>query len=102
MATRAEINPQVEEERYLALLRAANAIANSDCDSAFHTLSARLCDVTSFDYLHLVAFDDARKVPPGRCLRRTARGSTFLARPPLLSLWMIARLPTRMNRDSVW
>lgn len=63
MATRAEINPQVEEERYLALLRASNAIANSDCDSAFHTLSARLCDVTSFDYLHMVAFDDGAKSP---------------------------------------
>lgn len=63
MATRAEIHPQVEEERYLALLRAASAIANSNCSNAFDTLTARLRDVTPFDYLHLVAFDDATKSP---------------------------------------
>ena len=63
MATKAEIYPQVEEERYLALLRAASAIANSNCDSAFDTLTARLRDVTPFDYLHLVAFDDGTKNP---------------------------------------
>ena len=63
MATRAEIYPQVEEERYLALLRAASAIANSDCNDAFGTLTARLRDVTAFDYLHLVAFDDVTKNP---------------------------------------
>jgi len=63
MSTRAEIYPQIEEERYLALLRAASAIANSDCNSAFDTLTARLRDVTPFDYLHLVAFDDGTKNP---------------------------------------
>jgi formate hydrogenlyase transcriptional activator len=63
MASRAEINPQVEEERYLALLRAASAIANSDCSNAFNELTTRLRDVTSFDYLHLVAFDDGTKNP---------------------------------------
>ncbi len=63
MPTRAEIYPRVEEERYLALLRAASAIANSDCSDAFDTLTARLRDVTPFDYLHLVAFDDGTKNP---------------------------------------
>ncbi|HWZ82049.1 MAG TPA: sigma 54-interacting transcriptional regulator [Terriglobales bacterium] len=61
MATRADVYPQVEEERYLALLRAANTIANSDCDSALETLSAQLRDVTPFEYLHLVAFDEGTR-----------------------------------------
>jgi formate hydrogenlyase transcriptional activator len=63
MATRSAIYPKVEEERYLALLRAASAIASSDCDTAFDTLTARLREVTPFDYLHLVAFDDETKNP---------------------------------------
>ncbi|PYX34010.1 MAG: Fis family transcriptional regulator [Acidobacteria bacterium] len=63
MTTKADIYPQVEEERYLALLRAASAIANSDCSNAFDTLTAQLRDVTPFDYLHLVAFDDGAKNP---------------------------------------
>ena len=63
MATRSAIYPKVEEERYLALLRAANAIASSDCDSAFDTLTARLREVTPFDYLQVVAFDDKTKRP---------------------------------------
>jgi len=58
MVTTASIPPRVEEERYLALLRAANAIATcSDCNSAADTLVKRLRDVTPFDCLHLVAFD---------------------------------------------
>lgn len=64
MATEAEIYPQVEEARYLALLRAASAIANSHCpSSAFDTLTAGLRDVTPFDYLHLVAFDEGTRNP---------------------------------------
>jgi formate hydrogenlyase transcriptional activator len=63
MATRPASYPRVEEERYLALLRAASAIASSDCDTAFDTLTARLREVTPFDYLHLVAFDDETKKP---------------------------------------
>jgi len=50
--------PRVEEQRYLALLQAANAIATcSDCDSASGTLIEKLHEVTPFDFLHLVAFD---------------------------------------------
>jgi len=52
------VEPRVEEERYLALLRASNAIATcSDCSTASDTLIKTLRDVTTFDCLHLVAFD---------------------------------------------
>jgi len=58
MVTAPEIVPRVEEERYLALLRASNAIATcSDCSTASDTLIRTLRDVTTFDCLHLVAFD---------------------------------------------
>jgi formate hydrogenlyase transcriptional activator len=54
----ASVTPRVEEERYLALLRAANAIATcSDCSSAGDILVSKLREVTPFDCLHLVAFD---------------------------------------------
>jgi formate hydrogenlyase transcriptional activator len=47
----------VEEERYLALLRAANAVATcSDCSTASETLTRQMHEVTSFDFLHLVSF----------------------------------------------
>ncbi len=50
--------PRVEEERYLALLRAVNAIAScTDCSAASETIASRLREVTTFDFLHLVAFD---------------------------------------------
>ena len=56
--------PRIEEERYVALLRAANAIATcSDCNDASDTLVKKLRDVTSFDYLHLVAFDKETNLP---------------------------------------
>jgi formate hydrogenlyase transcriptional activator len=49
--------PKIEEQRYLALLRAANAIATcSDCSAVSDTLIQQLHEVTPFDYLHLVAF----------------------------------------------
>ena len=58
MVTATSIYPKVEEGRYLALLRAANAIATShDCSSASDVLVKELREITSFDYLHLVAFD---------------------------------------------
>jgi formate hydrogenlyase transcriptional activator len=58
MITTASVSPRVEEERYLALLRAANAIATcNDCKGASDTLVSKLREVTPFDYLHLVAFD---------------------------------------------
>ena len=52
------VSPRVEEERYLALLRAANAIATAaDCTSASDALVKQLNEVTPFDFLHVVAFD---------------------------------------------
>jgi formate hydrogenlyase transcriptional activator len=60
----ASIFPRVEEDRYLALLRAANAIATcSDCSSASDMLIKQLREVTPFDCLHLVAFDKAKNAP---------------------------------------
>ena len=62
MLTAASIYPKVEEGRYLALLRAANAIAtSSDCSSASDLLIKELREVTPFDSLHLVAFDKSSK-----------------------------------------
>lgn len=64
MVTAASIPPRVEEERYLALLRATNAIATcSDCKAASDTLIKKLREVTPFDYLHLVAFDRETNAP---------------------------------------
>jgi len=58
MAGVAATFPQVEEERYLALLRAANAIATStDCGEASETLLTKLHEVTPFEFLHVVIFD---------------------------------------------
>jgi len=58
MVTAAPIFPRIEEDRYLTLLRAANAIATSDnCDAASETLVKKLSEITSFDALHVVAFD---------------------------------------------
>ena len=58
MVTAASIYPKVEEGRYLALLRAANAIAmSSDCNNASELLVKGLRELTPFDCLHLVAFD---------------------------------------------
>ena len=64
MLTRASFSPRVEEDRYLALLNAANAIATcSDCDAASEMLIKQLREVTPFDFLHLVAFDKDTNAP---------------------------------------
>jgi formate hydrogenlyase transcriptional activator len=48
----------VEEDRYLALIQATNAIATGeDCAAVSEALVTKLRDVTSFDSLHVVAFD---------------------------------------------
>src|SRR5580704_15642349 len=58
MFTAASVAPRIEEDRYLALLRAANAIATSeDCSTASEMLVSQLREITHFDYLHVVAFD---------------------------------------------
>lgn len=56
--------PKVEEDRYLALLRAANAIATCrDCSAVSDTLIKQLHEVTTFDYLQLVAFAKEKDEP---------------------------------------
>ena len=58
MVTGFSVSPRVEEERYVALLRAANEIATcNDCDAASTSLVKKLREVTAFDYLHVIAFD---------------------------------------------
>ena len=58
MLSAASTVPRIEEDRYVALLRAANAIATcTDCSTVSDTLIKQLREVTSFDWLHLVAFD---------------------------------------------
>ncbi len=58
MVTSTSAYPMVEEQRYVALLRAANAIATSgDCDRASNALVERLKEVTAFDFIHVATFD---------------------------------------------
>jgi formate hydrogenlyase transcriptional activator len=64
MLRAASFSPRVEEDRYLALLNAANAIATcSDCNAASEMLTKQLREVTPFDFLHLVAFDKETNTP---------------------------------------
>ena len=64
MVTAASVFPKVEEDRYLALLQAANAIATAgDCDAASEVLIGRLHEITPFDSVHLVAFDKDTGLP---------------------------------------
>jgi formate hydrogenlyase transcriptional activator len=64
MVNSAVAYPMVEEQRYLALLRAANAIAtSSDCTCASNALVERLKEVTPFDCIHVVAFDKETNHP---------------------------------------
>ena len=82
---------KVEEERYLALLRAANSIAtSSDCNVASENMVRHLRDVTPFDYLHLVAFDKATLAPEwcvlhtnGRPLEISCKASVKLEDTPI-------------------
>ena len=56
--------PKVEEERYLALLRTANAIATSNgCRAASEILVRELREVTPFAFLHVVIFDQETMKP---------------------------------------
>ncbi len=91
MLATASISPRVEEERYLALLRAANAIATcNNCDEASNTLIEKLHDVTAFDCIHLVAFDKGATVPcwsllqaAGQRMDRTSTGDLPLEGSPV-------------------
>src|SRR5579864_2099153 len=62
MVSAASTLPKIEEERYLALLRAANAIATSDdCRASSEVLVRELREVTPFSFLHVVIFDQDTK-----------------------------------------
>ena len=64
MVTTAPTYPMVEEQRYLALLRAANAIAtSSDCDCASAALVEKLKEVSPFDFIHVATFDKETNLP---------------------------------------
>lgn len=64
MVTAVPISPKVEEDRYLTLLRAADAVAAcSDCSAASETLVRELREVTPFDFLHVVAFNKEEAAP---------------------------------------
>lgn len=60
MSTVFAVKPKIHSDRYQALLRMAKALALCcDCDAAAELLAQELSAVASFDYLHIVAFDDA-------------------------------------------
>ena len=64
MTVRASISPRVEPERYVALLHAANAIATcTDCSTASEALVTELREVTPFDYLQVIAFNQETGSP---------------------------------------
>jgi formate hydrogenlyase transcriptional activator len=64
MVSSASAYTTVEEQRYLALLRAANAIATSNsCACASDALVERLKEVTAFDFIHVTTFDKETNHP---------------------------------------
>ena len=85
MSTSATLFPKVEEERYLALLRAANAIATcSDCDGATEMLVKKLREVTPFDSLQLVAFERDSTAPAWSLLEAHGKKVVSATEPSLL------------------
>jgi formate hydrogenlyase transcriptional activator len=69
MNASAAIEVEVPIERYAALIRAANAIANcGDCDTAADMLAKELRKIIAFDYLHLVVFENGTKEVSWRLL----------------------------------
>src|SRR5262249_34051177 len=63
------IEVEVPIERYVALMSAANAIANcSDCGTAADVLARELRKIIAFDYLHLVVFETGAKEVSWRLL----------------------------------
>ena len=85
MNASATIESEVSLERYAALIRAANAIANcSDCDGAADVLIHELRKIIAFDFLHLVAFENGEKQVSWRLLY--AKGERRIA-PPADSIY---------------
>ena len=67
MSTLSANPPETYTHRYEALLRMAKAMGVcNDCDGAANVLTKELSEVASFDYLHLVTFENAGRVPAGR------------------------------------
>jgi formate hydrogenlyase transcriptional activator len=63
MSTLSVLQPEIYTQRYKALLRMAKAMAVcSDCDAAENVLTRELGQVVHFDYLHLVAFENATQI----------------------------------------
>src|SRR5215475_14583260 len=69
MNASAAMDVEVPIERYAALIRAANAIANcADCDTAADVLATELRKIIAFDYLHLVVFESGTREVSWRLL----------------------------------
>lgn len=69
MNASAAVELDVRIERYAALIRAANAIANcSDCDTAADVLLQELREVIAYDYLQLVVFEKGTRDAAWRLL----------------------------------
>lgn len=63
MSTLSVLQPGTHTYRYEALLRMAKAMAVCcNCDAAEHVLTKELHQIARFDYLHLVAFENASQV----------------------------------------
>src|SRR6266567_1696139 len=63
MSTLSVVQPETYTQRYEALLRMAKAMAVCrDCDGAANVLTKELRQVVSFDYLHLVTFENSPRV----------------------------------------
>jgi formate hydrogenlyase transcriptional activator len=63
MSTLSVMQPETYTQRHEALLRLATAMAVCrDCDAAKDVLTKELRQVVDFDYLHLVAFENATQV----------------------------------------
>ena len=89
--------PRIEEQRYLALLQAANAIATCcDCNTASETLLKKLHEVTSFDSLHLVSFDKETNQP---CWSLLEINGSRLDAPPS-DVFRLEDSPIQLAHDS--
>lgn len=74
MSTLSAIQAETQTDRYEALVRMAKALAMcTDCDVAEEVLVSELRRVTSFDYLHLVAFDQATEIVSWHLLHAQGR-----------------------------
>src|SRR5438477_4715543 len=79
------LRPETSTRRYEALLRMAKAMAVcNDCDAAEAVLMKELSQVAHFDYLHLVAFQNATQVVSRELLHVNGRTLDVSERQGLL------------------